>query len=113
MRRLFCGLVFFSAYSFYSLSWADTSKVHGLIISSIEQMEDDEEAPFEIRARNKAHRCGGKSSSLFRVYSEYEVVAQRRFLLVLEAMRQGWNISVTTDGCEGKALIVNSIRLEH
>ncbi len=110
MRKLVCWLLFFAVCV---PAWGDTTKVHGIIISSIEQLEDDEEAPFEIRARNKAHRCGGKSSSLFRVYSEYEAVAMRRFLLALEAMKQGWSISVTTDGCEDKALLVNSIRLEH
>jgi len=110
MRGLVYWLLFFSVCE---PALSDTTKVHGIIISSIEQLEDDEEAPFEIRARNKAHRCGGKSSSLFRVYSEYEAVAMRRFLLALEAMKQGWSISVTTDGCEDKALLVNSIRLEH
>ncbi len=110
MRGLVCWLIFFAVCC---NTWGDTPKVHGIIISSIEQLEDDEEAPFEIRARNKAHRCGGKSSSLFRVYSEYEAVAMRRFLLAVEAMKQGWSISVTTDGCEDKALLVNSIRLEH
>ncbi|OUR66436.1 hypothetical protein A9Q73_07095 [Bermanella sp. 47_1433_sub80_T6] len=110
MRKLVYWLLFFAVCA---PAWSDTTKVHGIIISSIEQLEDDEEAPFEIRARNKAHRCGGKSSSLFRVYSEYEAVAMRRFFLALEAMKQGWSISVTTDGCEDKALLVNSIRLEH
>ncbi len=108
--KLFFICIFFSILT--AQAWAEDSRVHGLIISSIEQVEDDEEAPFEIRARNKAHRCGGKSSSLFRVYSEYEGVAQRRFLLVLEAMKNAWPVSVSTHGCDDKALIVNSIRIE-
>jgi hypothetical protein len=93
-------------------SWAESKRVVGVIISSIEQRSDDEEAPFEIRARNKIHKCGGSPSNLFRVYSEYETVAMRRFLLAMEAMKLNWTISVNTDGCEDKALLVNSIRLD-
>ncbi len=93
-------------------SWAENKRVMGIIISSIEQISDDEEAPFEIRARNKVHKCAGSPSNLFRVYSEYDAVAMRRFLLAMEAMKMNWTISVRTDGCEGKALLVNSIRLD-
>lgn len=94
-------------------SLGENKVVSGLLISGIEQSEDDEEAPFDIYARNKAHKCGGKSSNLFRFYNEYDAVAHRKFLLVLTAMKQNWSISLTTNGCDGSALQVNSIRLEH
>ena len=95
------------------LGLAEDKVVSGLLVSGIEQSEDDEEAPFDIYARNKAHKCGGKTSNLFRFYNEYDTVAQRKFLLVLTAMKQNWSISLTTNGCDGSALQVNSIRLEH
>ncbi len=87
--------------------------VSGLLVSGIEQSEDDEEAPFDIYARNKVHKCGGKTSNLFRIYNEYDTVAQRKFLLVLTAMKNNWSISFTTNGCDGRALMVDSLRLEH
>jgi hypothetical protein len=91
---------------------AEDKVVTGLLVSGIEQTEDDEEAPFDIYARNKAHKCGGKSSNLFRFYNEYDAVAHRKFLLVLTAMKQNWSMSMTTDGCDGRALMVKNLRLE-
>ena len=86
--------------------------VKNLKVQSIAQEADDEEAPLLIRSLNKFHKCGGKSSNLFVIHSEYEYVATVRFNLVLEAMRNNWAISVSTHGCEGKALVVNKVRLE-
>ena len=40
---------------------AGEKKVRGLIINGLEQRADDEEAPFEIYARNKAHKCVRKN----------------------------------------------------
>ena len=110
-KKYYC-LIFFSFACLSDLSWAEDKVVTGLKISAIEQIEDDEEAPFDFYARNKAHRCGGKSSNLFRVYSEYDMVANRRFTLVLTAMKQNWDVRVSTNGCDGRALMVNSLRLE-
>ena len=109
MNRLIFGLLLCATCA---SSWAESKHVSGIIISSIEQKSDDEEAPFEMRAHNKIHKCGGSASNLFRVYSEYEAVGMRRFLLAMEAMKRNWTISVSTDGCEDKALLVNSIRLD-
>ncbi len=109
MRGFIFGLLL---WAICANTWSDNKRVMGIVISSIEQISDDEEAPFEIRARNKAHKCGGSSSNLFRVYSEYESVTMRRFLLAMEAMKMNWTISVSTDGCEDKALLVKSIRLD-
>lgn len=108
-KGVICLFLFFITLT----GWAEDKIVSGLLITGIEQQEDDEEAPFDIYARNKAHKCGGKVSNIFRVYSEYDTVANRRFMLALTAMKENWSISVSTHGCEGKALIVNSLRLEH
>ena len=55
----------------------------------------------------------GKISNLFRVLSEYKAIGQRRFLLALTAMKRGWKVTLTTDGCDGRVLSVKSIRIEH
>lgn len=94
------------------LGLAEDKVVSGLLVSGIEQSEDEEEAPFDIYARNKAHKCGGKPSNLFRFYNEYDVVAHRKFLMVLTAMKNKWSLSLTTNGCDGNALQVKSLRLE-
>ncbi len=44
-----------------NLAMAGEKKVRGLIINGLEQRADDEEAPFEIYARNKAHKCVRKN----------------------------------------------------
>ena len=90
---------------------ADVFEVKGLLVYSIAQIEDDEEAPFEIRAVNKRHKCGGDSSNLFRVYSEYDLVGERRFNMAMTAMELGYTLSLSTKSCEGKALIVNKIKI--
>jgi len=98
---------------FSQLSISEDKVVRGVLVSGIEQSEDDEEAPFDIYSRNKVHKCGGKTSNLFRIYNEYDAVAHRKFLLILTAMKQNWSISFTTNGCDGKALMVDSLRLDH
>ena len=96
----------------FGIASAAKYSVKSMRVESIAQEVDDEEAPFSIRSLNKFHKCGGKSSNLFIVHSEYEKVAKQRFDLVLEAMKNNWTISVSTHGCEGKALVVNQIRLK-
>lgn len=91
--------------------FASPQRVHGLIVSGLEQREDDEEAPFDIYSSNKVHKCGGQPSNVYRVYSEYDAVAQRRFLLSLEALKHKMPLTVTTDGCEGRTLRVHTLRL--
>lgn len=109
MTYHFIFLLFFSC--FISQASAEVFSVKGLLIESIAQVEDDEEAPFEIRAVNKRHKCGGKSSNLFRIYSEYELVGERRFNMAMNAMEHGYNLSLTTKGCEGNALVAHKIRI--
>jgi len=91
---------------------ADEQIVNDLIVSSVEQRVDDEEAPFDIHSSNKIHNCGGKPSNVYRVYSEYDTVAMRRFKLALEALKTRLKLSVITDGCEGRILKVKSLRLD-
>jgi len=91
---------------------ADEQIVNDLIVSSVEQRVDDEEAPFDIHSSNKIHNCGGKPSNVYRVYSEYDTVAMRRFQLALEALKTRLKLSVITDGCEGRILKVKSLRLD-
>jgi hypothetical protein len=93
-------------------AWAGEQLVDGLMVSSIEQREDDEEAPFDIHSSNKIHNCGGKPSNVYRVYSEYDVVGQRRFLLSLEALKLQMPLAVLTDACEGRVLRVHALRLD-
>lgn len=93
------------------ISNADAFSVTGLIVQSVSQIEDDEEAPFEIIAVNKRHKCGGNRSNIFRVYSEYQTVGDRRFNMAIIAMEKGYTLSLGTNGCEGKALIVDKIKI--
>lgn len=85
--------------------------VRDVEVASIGQLADDEESPFELIAANKLHKCGGKQSSRFKVYSQDPDVAMRRFLLAMEAMRNGWTLTLKTKGCEGRALRVFGVRL--
>jgi hypothetical protein len=97
--------------AFSAITRASDNIVTGLIVSGLEQKVDDEEAPFDIHSSNKIHNCGGKPSNVYRIYSEYDAVAQRRFLLALEAYKSGMPLTVYTDGCEGRVLKIHSLRL--
>ncbi|GAA6136209.1 hypothetical protein NBRC116188_29990 [Oceaniserpentilla sp. 4NH20-0058] len=108
--KLFTVFLFF--YIFLPrMAIADDQLVSGLVVSSVEQRIDDEEAPFDIYSSNKVHKCGGKPSNIYRVYSEYDQVALRRFQLALEALKGKFTLSVITDNCEGRVLKVKSLRL--
>jgi hypothetical protein len=85
--------------------------VTGLKVESISQTEDDEEAPFDIKASNKRHKCGGRASNIFRVHSEYAEVARRRYDMALNAMIHQYSLSIGTHGCKGNVLIVNEIQI--
>ena len=91
---------------------ADDQDVSGLIVSGLEQRVDDEEAPFDFHSKNKIHKCGGKPSNVYRVYSEYDTVALRRFQLVLEALKSGLTLSLIPGTCEGRVLTVKTLRLD-
>jgi len=93
-------------------TYADDQVVSGLIVNHLEQKVDDEEAPFDIYSSNKIHKCGGKPSNVYRVYSEYDAVAQRRFQLALEALKTRLKLTLITNGCEGRVLRIRSVRLD-
>lgn len=112
IMALLTRLVLIVLCVFSSMTWADSQMVEGLLVNSLEQREDDEEAPFDIHSSNKIHNCGGKPSNVYRVYSEYDTVAQRRFLLALEALKSGMPLTIRSTDCEGRVLRVNSLRLE-
>lgn len=103
-------IIFFLLFLSPSLM-ADENIIEGLLIIGIEQSVDDEEAPFDIIARNKMHKCGGKTSNRFRVHSEHETVAMRRFLLAMAALKNNWALVVSSNGCEGSTLVINRIGL--
>ncbi len=93
--------------------WATAaSLVQDLEVGSIGQLADDEEAPFEIIALNKVHKCGGEPSNRFLVYSEDPDVAMRRFMLALEAYKGNGSLTLKVDGCEGSALRAFELRLQ-
>ena len=107
-NELWFAFIFMMAIN---LSHGALYDVRGLKVDAIAQLEDDEEAPFDILASNKRHKCGGKSSNRFRVYSEFNIVSERRFNMVMNAMSNGFSLSISTHGCEGSALLVERIRV--
>ena len=106
MKALVFLLVFF-------LNWqsAQALVIRDVLINSVESATDDEEAPFDMRSGNKLHRCGGKQSNIYRIYSENEVVQHMRFKLALEALTSGRSLTLTTETCEGAAMVIKKIRL--
>lgn len=108
LRNLIIAIL---SITFIPSVYADEQVVNGLRVSSLEQQVDDEEAPFDFHSSNKIHKCGGKPSNVYRVYSEYNTVAMRRFQLALEALKNKMTLSLITDGCEGRVLKVKSLRL--
>lgn len=92
-------------------AYAAQYDVIGMAVESVAQDEDDEEAPFDIRASNKRHKCGGKTSNLFRVHSEFSDVSNRKFEMAMNAMMNNLSLSLSTHGCEGRALKVERIRI--
>ena len=103
------GLMIFMVFLLSPMCMA--AVVKDVIVNSVELAKDDEEAPFDIRSGNKVHKCGGEQSNIFRVYSDYEPVQQRRFMLALEALTSGRTLTLTTDYCEGAAMVIKKIRL--
>lgn len=100
---LLCGL--------QAKSLAASYEVTDILISSIAQEDDDEEAPIVFWASNKTHKCGGKPSNRFIVFSEHSQVSQQRTLLLQLAFTQQFTVSVSTKGCYEKALRVDAIRI--
>ena len=85
--------------------------IRDVSVNSVESAKDDEEAPIDIRSGNKLHRCGGKQSNVYRIYSDNEAVQNMRFKLVLEALTSGRSLTLTTDSCEGAVMLIKKVRL--
>lgn len=90
-------------------SWAATKEVPSLKVIAVHQIDDESKAAFDFFSADYVHDCGGKPSNRFRSYSRNEAVAERKFLLVLAALEQGYQLSTEVQGCEGSAMKVSRI----
>lgn len=109
MRTTFTSIIML----IISLSgFADEQLIEGMIVTGIEQSIDDEEAPFDILAGNKIHKCGGQASNRFRIHSEYENVAMRRFMMAMTAMEKKWHLYAKSKGCEGGAMTLYELGIK-
>ena len=96
---------------FLNICATEAQVIRDVLVNSIESAKDDEEAPFDIRSGNKLHKCGGKQSNIYRVYSDNETVQNMRFQLALQALTSGRGLTLTTETCEGAAMIIKKVRL--
>lgn len=87
--------------------------IYGIEVSALYQLEDEVNPPFDFQSKRKLHKCGGKGSNHFRIYSEDPTTADRRFRLTLTAFSQGLKLSVGTVKCEGKRMVADWVRLSH
>lgn len=83
--------------------------MHALSVVALHQIDDEARAGFDFFSSEYAHECGGKPSNRFRSYSRYDVVAERKFQLVLSALEHGSLLSVEALSCEGNAMRVGRI----
>lgn len=106
--KLLINLVFLLSASISSCV-VSAEKISQLEIISIYQIEDEEEAGFDFFTSKKAHKCGGKLSNRFRSYSAENSVAERKFQLILNAMNEGYKVTLAGSECEGRSLLVEFI----
>ncbi len=78
--------------------------VNNLKVIAVYQMDDEAGAAFEFFTDKPAHKCGGKPSNRFRVYSRHGEVNDRKFRLIVDALAHQYKVSIGTEGCEGKAM---------
>ena len=106
--KLLISLIFLCLNPWSSTVFA-SDKISDLDIIAIYQIEDDEDAGFDFFTSQKSHKCGGKLSNRFRVYSDDSAVLDRKFQLVMNAFDNKRRVTVGKDGCEGTALITTYI----
>ena len=95
------GLLFIASHAY------SAKDVNNSTINYVYQ-QDTGPTDFEFQA-NVAHGCG---SSLYRVKSDDEAVASRKFSMVLAAFTTGKNLAFhDTEVCEGNLSIVNWVRI--
>ena len=102
-------LVFLSLGLLSVASFGATKEVPSLKVIAVHQIDDESKAAFDFFSSDYVHDCGGKPSNRFRSYSRNEAVTERKFLLVLAALEQGYQLSTDVLGCEGNAMKVSRI----
>jgi hypothetical protein len=107
MKKLSLILIFLLPFSSHILA----KDIYGIEVTAIYQLEDEVNPPFDFQSKHNLHKCGGKKSNHFRVYSDDITTGNRRFKLLLSAFSQQTKISVGTMKCEGKRMITSWIRL--
>lgn len=107
------ALIIIALSGFWLSSGVQAKDMYGIEVNAVYQLEDEVNPPFDFQSKRKLHKCGGKSSNHFRVYSEDITTGERRFKLVLAAFAQGAKVSIGTVKCEGKRMVASWIRLSH
>lgn len=90
-------------------SWAAKKEVPSIQVIAVHQVTDEGKAAFDFFSSEYAHDCNDKASNRFRSYSRHDVVAERKFQLILQALEHDYQVSVEPLGCEGDALRVGRI----
>lgn len=103
--------IFISSLLFISSLAAeqDNRMKDNLKVISIYQIEDEVSAGFDFFTSKKSHKCGGKLSNRYRIYSDHKNVIERKFQLVLAALNHQHKVSIKAYGCEGRAMLVEYI----
>ncbi|MAD45044.1 MAG: hypothetical protein CMI02_00545 [Oceanospirillaceae bacterium] len=83
--------------------------LNNLTVISVYQIDDESSAAFDFFTSERVHKCGGMASNRFRSYSRFDHVAERRFRLVTDALAYHYRLSISLEGCEGKAMKVGFI----
>lgn len=104
MRYL--ALFILLAFSPLALAEGFTTK---LTVTFIYQLKDEPNAAIEFFTKQKAHKCGGKLSNQYRSYSDNEVVAERKFQIIMAAFNGNHALNVKPIGCEGDAMLVGTV----
>lgn len=111
--RFFINLavIFIGSFLVNTVLYADQKEntKGNLKVISIYQIEDESSAGFDFFTSRKTHKCGGKLSNRYRSYSDYKAVNERKFQLVLAALKNQYNISIKPNDCEGSAMLVDYI----
>lgn len=95
-----------------SYAQAKSKMLPPINVIAIYQLEDEEDASFDFFSSKKMHKCGGKASNRFRSYSDNDNITRRKFDLVISAINFKHTLSLRTLGCEGRAMLVDTIGLK-
>lgn len=107
---LYLKIIVFSSLLLANHSFAQkVADRSSLQVISIYQLEDESKPGFDFFTASKEHKCGGKRSNRYRSYSDHPEVRNRKFQLIMAALNNGHKVSVKTQGCEGRAMLVDYI----